>query len=51
MFNAKAFIDAINQLAKEKRISKNIIKEAIEESLMKTYRKEIDPEANFKSFI
>ncbi len=48
MFNAKAFIDAINQLAKEKRISKNIIKEAIEESLMKTYRKEIDPEANLK---
>ena len=48
MFNATLFIDAINQLAKEKRISKSIIKEAIEESLVKTYKKEIDPEANLK---
>ena len=48
MFNPNLFINAINLLAKEKKISKTIIKEAIEEALIKTYTKQFDPESNLK---
>ena len=48
MLDNKLFLNAIEQLHKERSIPMDTLKEAIQEAFVKTYHKEFDPEADLR---